>query len=75
MQPSAFFIGDGHHREAVVAAVVSIIGPGAYVFGMWVEACLSEADNHVPSGDNVDLSGLVSPMSDVAGAFLVIAAV
>lgn len=64
--------GDDDHRAAIVAVAVPIIGPSIYIYGMWVEDFLSDAYGCAPSSDDIDLSGIVSPPSDTAGAFPII---
>ena len=67
--------GNGRHMAAIAVATVSIIGLGICVFGVWVGACPSEADDYVPSSDDIDLSRLVSPPPNATCAFPVIVAV
>lgn len=64
--------GDGHHRSAIVAIVVLVIGPDVCAFCMWVEACSSNVGNCVPSSDCIDLNGLISPPLETTGSFLII---
>lgn len=64
--------GDGRHRVAIVSTSVPFIGFDVLVVGEWVEACPSDADGCVPSSEDIDLSGLVSPPSDNLDSFPVI---
>lgn len=73
-------MGDGRHRASIVAVAVPVIIPDVYASGVWVVACLPEADGCIPSSDDIDLNGLVPPppsppRSDAVGAFPVIASV
>lgn len=65
-------MGDVHHRVVISTVAVPIIGPSVCVSGEWVEACSSDADGYVSSSNDIDLSGLVSPLSDATSAFLII---
>lgn len=62
----------GGSRHKVVIVSVSVVEPGACDVGVWLEACPSGADSCMPSRDNMDLSGLVSPPPDSIGPFPVI---
>lgn len=61
------------HRAAIVVAVVPHVGPGVCAAGVWVEALLSKEDGCVPSSDDIDLSGRISPPPNSARPFPVLA--
>lgn len=65
--------GGGFHRETIVVVAVFVVGAGVYATGVWVEACSSDAYACMPSSDDMDLSGIVSPPSDTIGPFPVLA--
>lgn len=58
-------MGDGRHRAETVVVVVPVIGPGVCVADVWVEAYPYEVHGGVPSSDNIELSGIVSPLPNV----------
>lgn len=61
--------GGDRHRATIDAVIDSIIEPSACVAGVLVEAFAFDAYACIPSNDIKDISGLVSPPSDVIGPF------
>lgn len=66
-------MGGGRHKAVIATAMVSFVEPGSCVVGVCMEACPSNTDACVPSSDNMDLSGLVSPPPDAIAPFPIIA--
>ena len=65
--------GGGRYKAVIDVVVVSIVKPGAYVAGIWMEAFPSDVDGCVPSSNEIDLRELISHPPGDTGTFHVIA--